>query len=103
MFLKNMTEEMVGAPGFEPGASCAQTSGAISWKSFLFNLHFENKRLSKRNRSARCMKMWLRMHGVPQFSPQRRNSERRSPMPDSCVTPTLRLEAERAQCYLPEM
>jgi len=38
---------LVGAPGFEPGASCAQASGAISWKSFLFNLVFENKRVRK--------------------------------------------------------
>jgi Histidine kinase-, DNA gyrase B-, and HSP90-like ATPase len=44
---------VVGAPGFEPGASCAQASRAISWKSFLFNLYFENKRLSKRNSSGK--------------------------------------------------
>jgi hypothetical protein len=38
---------MVGASGFEPEASCAQASRAISWKSFLFNLSFENKRVRK--------------------------------------------------------
>ncbi len=38
---------LVGAPGFEPGASCAQASRAIAWKSFLFNLVFENKRVRK--------------------------------------------------------
>jgi hypothetical protein len=40
-------ELVVGAPGFEPGASCAQASRAIAWKSFLFNLVFENKRVRK--------------------------------------------------------
>src|SRR5579863_8629346 len=34
---------VVGAPGFEPGASCAQDRRATSWKSFLFNICFENK------------------------------------------------------------
>ena len=38
---------VVGAPGFEPGASCAQASRAISWKSFLFNLGFKNKTVRK--------------------------------------------------------
>jgi len=38
---------LVGAPGFEPGASCAQGRSKISWKSFLFNLSFENKRVRK--------------------------------------------------------
>ena len=42
-----LLKRLVGAPGFEPGASCAQASGAISWKSFLFNLVFENKRVRK--------------------------------------------------------
>ena len=36
---------VVGAPGFEPGTSCAQGRRTISWKSFLFNLCFENKRV----------------------------------------------------------
>jgi hypothetical protein len=40
-------KSLVGAPGFEPGASCAQASRAISWKSFLFNLVFENKQVRK--------------------------------------------------------
>ena len=40
-------ELVVGAPGFEPGTSCAQASRAISWKSFLFNLFLENKEVSK--------------------------------------------------------
>ena len=38
---------MVGASGFEPETSCAQASRAASWKSFLFNLVFENKRVRK--------------------------------------------------------
>jgi hypothetical protein len=42
----NSLKDMVGAPGFEPGTSCAQASRAISWKSFLFNPVFENKRVS---------------------------------------------------------
>jgi hypothetical protein len=35
---------LVGAPRFELGTSCAQASGAMSWKSFLFNLVLANKR-----------------------------------------------------------
>ena len=38
---------LVGAPGFEPGTSCAQGRRTISGKSFLFNLWFENKRVRK--------------------------------------------------------
>jgi hypothetical protein len=38
----NSLRELVGKPGFEPGTSCAQASGAISWKLFHFNLVFEN-------------------------------------------------------------
>ena len=38
---------LVGAPGFEPGTSCAQASRAIFWKSFLFNFVFANKRVRK--------------------------------------------------------
>jgi hypothetical protein len=45
-------KSLVGAPGFEPGASCAQGRRNISWKSFLFNLHFENKRVRKKFGSA---------------------------------------------------
>jgi len=37
---------LVGAPGFEPGASCAQGRRNISCK-FLFNLVLENKRVRK--------------------------------------------------------
>jgi hypothetical protein len=39
--------KVVGAPGFEPRASCAQGRHNISWKSFLFNLSFENKRVRR--------------------------------------------------------
>ncbi len=46
-------ELVVGASGFEPETSCAQASRAITWKSFLFNLYFENKRLSRKNSSGR--------------------------------------------------
>jgi hypothetical protein len=45
--MENKKHKMVGAPGFEPGTSCAQASRAISGKSFLYNLHFENKRVRK--------------------------------------------------------
>src|ERR1700722_17318082 len=38
---------VVGAPRFELGTSCAQVRRTISWKSFLFNLSFENKRVRK--------------------------------------------------------
>jgi hypothetical protein len=38
---------LVGAPGFEPGTSCAQVRRSISWKCFLFNLGFENKPVRK--------------------------------------------------------
>jgi len=40
-------KSLVGAPGFEPGASCVQGGRDISRKSFLFNLGFENKRVRK--------------------------------------------------------
>src|SRR5216683_5581718 len=43
---------LVGAPGFEPGTSCAQGRRSISWKSFLFNLVFENKRVRTKFDSA---------------------------------------------------
>jgi hypothetical protein len=38
---------VVGARGFELQTSCAQGRRNISWKSFLFNLSFENKRVRK--------------------------------------------------------
>ena len=45
---ESKTQELVvGARGFEPRTSCAQASGAISWKSFLFILVFENKGVGK--------------------------------------------------------
>jgi hypothetical protein len=44
--LKNQ-ELVVGARGFEPRTSCAQGRRTISWKSFLFNLWFENKRVKE--------------------------------------------------------
>jgi hypothetical protein len=43
----NYLKSLVGAPGFEPGASCAQVRRATYRKSFLFNLSFENKRVRK--------------------------------------------------------
>jgi len=42
--MENKKHKMVGAPRFELGTSCAQGGRAIFWKSFLFNLVFENKR-----------------------------------------------------------
>jgi len=44
---------LVGTPRFELGTSCAQASRAISWKSFLFDLVFENKRVNKTNGDGR--------------------------------------------------
>jgi len=41
--------KLVGAWRFELQTSCAQANRAISWKSFLFNLFFENKRVNKKN------------------------------------------------------
>src|SRR6267142_863734 len=43
----NKKHRLVGAPRFELGTSCAQVRRSISWKSFLFNLVFENKRVRK--------------------------------------------------------
>src|SRR5882757_9334883 len=43
----NKKHRLVGAPRFELGTSCAQGRRNISWKSFLFNLGFENKRVRK--------------------------------------------------------
>ena len=43
----NKKHVLVGAPRFELGTSCAQGRRNISWKSFLFNLSFENKRVRK--------------------------------------------------------
>ena len=40
-------KSLVGASGFEPETSCAQVRRTISWKSFLFNRGFENKRVRK--------------------------------------------------------
>ena len=45
--LKKIRECFGRAPGFELGTSCAQGRRNISWKSFLFNLSFENKRVRK--------------------------------------------------------
>jgi hypothetical protein len=39
---------MVGAPGFEPGTFCAQARRVIFLKSFLCNVVFESKRLTKK-------------------------------------------------------
>jgi hypothetical protein len=39
--------KLAGAPRFELGTSCAQGSRSSSWKSFLFNRVFENKRVRK--------------------------------------------------------
>jgi hypothetical protein len=38
---------VVGAPGFEPGASCTQARRVIFSKSFLCNKVFENKTLAQ--------------------------------------------------------
>src|SRR5712692_8224719 len=43
----DIRKRLVGASGFEPETSCAQVRRTISWKSFLFNLVFENKRVRK--------------------------------------------------------
>src|SRR5438034_852822 len=38
---------VLGASGSEPETSCAQDGDASSWKSFLFNLRFKDKRVRK--------------------------------------------------------
>jgi hypothetical protein len=43
----NVLKRLVGAWRFELQTSCAQASRVIFWKSFLFNLSFENKRVRK--------------------------------------------------------
>jgi len=43
----NLLKRLVGAWRFELQTSCAQARRTISWKSFLFNLSFENKRVRK--------------------------------------------------------
>jgi hypothetical protein len=40
---KKTRDVLVGAPRFELLTSCAQGRSNIPWKSFLFNLVFENK------------------------------------------------------------
>jgi hypothetical protein len=45
--MRTVADILVGAPRFELGTSCAQGRRNISWKSFLFNLSFENKRVRK--------------------------------------------------------
>jgi hypothetical protein len=46
-------KQLVGAPGFEPGASCAQDRPTISCKFRIFNHSIENT-------SLRCVQeMWL--------------------------------------------
>src|SRR5438034_8158892 len=40
---------VLGASGSEPETSCAQDGDASSWKSFLFNLRFKDKRVRKRS------------------------------------------------------
>jgi len=47
MNVYNSLKELVGAPRFELGTSCAQARRAVARKSFLFNLCFENKRVRK--------------------------------------------------------
>src|SRR5437879_2581438 len=45
--MENERHRLVGAPRFELGTSCAQASRATSWRSFLFNIVFQNKRVRK--------------------------------------------------------
>jgi hypothetical protein len=82
-------KESVGAPGFEPETSCAQASG-LSLGSPSISISFLKINESEKYLVvAGCTEVWLRMHEVPQFPPQPRNSETRSPIPGSCVTPTV--------------
>src|SRR5258708_9061167 len=73
---------MVGAPGFEPGASCAQVRRSSSWKSFLFNLSFENKRVREIFGSGT-------MYGHV--------------APHAWSPPNFPHSEERAKCFTPEM
>jgi len=59
---------LVGAPGFEPGASCAQASRDIFWKPFPCNIILENKRLGKKlGGGKRCQNVAPHAEGPPNF------------------------------------
>ena len=48
VFCKRDSLYLVGAPGFEPGTSCAQGRRVIFSKPFLCATSFENKRLAEK-------------------------------------------------------
>jgi len=67
---------LVGARGFEPRTSCAQASRAISWKSFLFNLGFENKQVNKTNGGGRVYVSVARHAWSPHTFPHSEGQEK---------------------------
>src|SRR4029077_2917434 len=72
----NTRDVLVGAPRFELGTSCAQGRRNISWKSFLFNLSFENKRVKKIFGSGTvCRNVAPHAWSPPQFPPQRETAK----------------------------
>jgi hypothetical protein len=62
-------ELVVGAPGFEPGTSCAQARRVKFRKSFLCNLFLRTKDLPKNLVVAISARMCVRMRRVPRISP----------------------------------
>ena len=56
MNVRNSLKDLVGAPGFEPGASCAQGRRPIQNKSSVFSVAAEKQQLS------RVRSMWLAVY-----------------------------------------
>ena len=77
-------ELVVGAPGFEPGTSCAQARRVISWKSFPCNIVFENKRLPEKfGRGKKYENVPPHAQGPPNFPHSKRigkKGARRKPL-----------------------
>ena len=83
-------------------ASCVQASRAISWKSFLFNLVFENKRVRKIFGSGTMYRNVAPHAWSPPISPSAKKQRNAFTDVRLLRNPTLRL-TERAQCYLAQM
>jgi len=59
--MEKKKHKMVGAPGFEPAASCAQGRHSAQNNSSVFNATTETKQLS------RDLRMWLAVRECPQM------------------------------------
>src|SRR6266850_2533822 len=87
--------QVVGALGFEPGASCAQVRRTISWKSFLFNLGFENKRVRKIYDSGTMYgNVAAHAWSPPNFPHNEITAKVPNMFPHSCQKPKLRFGTE---------